>query len=203
MSSAFDKKKLPTILTGARIALSPLFFLLYAYPAVLGGGKALTVCLLWALFLVIELTDLLDGMAARKYQAASDFGKVFDPFADSFSRLSYFVGFTVAGAMPPIAFLLILYRDLLVSFGRLLMAKQGVSMSARLSGKIKAWVYAIAGIMGLVMVTIPLLRVGEGISSVLSLAAQVIFWVAAATAVWTAIDYLSSISAYLKKTPKA
>jgi CDP-diacylglycerol---glycerol-3-phosphate 3-phosphatidyltransferase len=195
----FEKRTLPNILTGARIVLSPFFFILFVYYGALGMNHALSVAILWALFLIIEFTDLFDGMAARRYGVSSDFGKIFDPFADSFARLTYFVGFLVVGLMPPIAFLLVLYRDLLVSFGRLLMAKEGVSMSARLSGKIKAFVYAAAGVMGLIMTTLPLFNAPNGLIKAAGIATQVVFWICAATAVWTACDYLSSIAAYLKK----
>ena len=52
------------------------------------------VCLV---FLLIELSDLLDGHAARVRNQESELGKVLDPFADSLSRLTYFVAFAGIG----------------------------------------------------------------------------------------------------------
>jgi cardiolipin synthase len=48
---------------------------------------------LWAttaslvLIVIIEASDVLDGTLARKINSTSHFGKVFDPYADSISRL--------------------------------------------------------------------------------------------------------------------
>jgi CDP-diacylglycerol--glycerol-3-phosphate 3-phosphatidyltransferase len=195
-----DRKRIPSFITGARMVLSPLSFMFLVFPERL-GGRAASAIVLWALFIIIELSDLFDGMAARRYGAVSDFGKVFDPFADSFSRLSYFAAFMAIGRMPAIAFLLVLYRDLLVSFGRLLMAKRGVSMPARLSGKLKAVAYAVAGFLGLARETAAAFAPLAALEPALGLAALAAFWVCAAVAVWTALDYLLSIRAYLKKHP--
>ena len=45
-------------------------------------GPIPCVAVLWALFLVIEVSDLFDGLAARRNGTVSDFGKLFDPYAD-------------------------------------------------------------------------------------------------------------------------
>jgi CDP-diacylglycerol--glycerol-3-phosphate 3-phosphatidyltransferase len=185
-----DKKALPSVITGARIALSPIFFCLFVYLPE-GGGRIAALAGLWTLFAAIELSDLFDGMAARKLGATSDFGKVFDPFADSFARLTYFAAFLASGSMPALAFLAVLYRDLAVGFIRLIMAKRGVSMPARLSGKIKAWVYALAGFLGLARKTLEAFPgIQEGVKDGVSAAALASFWLCAAVAVWTMADYL-------------
>jgi CDP-diacylglycerol---glycerol-3-phosphate 3-phosphatidyltransferase len=185
-----DRKAIPSLITGARIALSPVFFCLLVYLPE-GGGRIAALAVLWALFAVIELSDLFDGMAARRLGATSDFGKVFDPFADSFARLTYFAAFLASGSMPALAFLAILYRDLAVGFVRLIMAKRGISMPARLSGKIKAWVYAVSGFLGLARTTLNALPgVPEGVKAGVSVAALASFWLCAAVALWTMADYL-------------
>ena len=56
--------------------------------------------------------------------------------------------------MPAWVFLVILYRDLGLSFIRLMAMSKGVAMAANLSGKIKAWVYAVAGGAGLALVSV-------------------------------------------------
>ena len=58
------------------------------------------IALLWGLFLVIEVSDLFDGLAARRTGTVSDFGKLFDPYADVFARITYFVCFALDGIMP-------------------------------------------------------------------------------------------------------
>lgn len=177
-----------TIVTGLRIALSPVFFFLYTTMVHDGTASAGTVIALWVLFLVMESSDFVDGQVARKTKTVTDLGKVFDPFADSVARLTYFLSFLVAGIMPAWAFLLVLYRDLGVSFVRLLAMKMGITMSAQVSGKIKAFIYAIAGGAGLLLVTLNSFADAR-IAATFGIITQVLFWICAATAVWTMVDY--------------
>jgi CDP-diacylglycerol--glycerol-3-phosphate 3-phosphatidyltransferase len=190
-----------TLVTASRIALSPVFFFLFTMGVREGTAAALVLLGLWVLFAVIEASDFLDGLVARRTGSVTDLGKVFDPFADSFARLTYFLSFVVTGLMPPWIFLLVLYRDLGVSFVRLLSMKHGVAMSAQLSGKIKAWVYAIAGGAGLAAVTAASLAPAS-VAGILGTIAQVSFWACAATAVWTMIDYVMAYRAMRAGTPR-
>lgn len=144
--------------------------------------------LLGLLFLVMEVSDGLDGYVARRTGTVSDFGKLFDPFADSLARLTYFLGFVFTGIMPGWIFILILYRDLGVAFVRTLAMKKGVAMAAQLSGKIKAWIYAIAGIAGILSASAGS-YLSPGLADAARIAASVSFLACAATAVWTMIDY--------------
>jgi len=177
-----------TLVTALRIALSPLFFILFTTTVRNGVASAPAVITLWLLFAVIEATDFIDGHVARKTGSVTELGKVFDPFADSFARLSYFLTYVVAGLMPGWVFLLVMYRDLGVSFVRLLAMREGIAMSAQLSGKIKAWIYAVAGGAGLLLVSVRSLALVEW-ETAAEIVASVSFWACAATAVWTMIDY--------------
>ncbi|MBN1519473.1 MAG: CDP-diacylglycerol--glycerol-3-phosphate 3-phosphatidyltransferase [Spirochaetales bacterium] len=177
-----------TIVTGLRIALAPAFYLLFTTTAASSTiGIVPAVCIV-VLFLIMEITDALDGAVARKTGTVSDFGKLFDPFADSLARLTYFFSFVMSGLMPGWVFILVLYRDLGVSFVRILAMRKGVAMAAQLSGKIKAWVYAVAGGAGIAVVLargfLPL-----NFQSIAETLAQITFYACAATAVWTMIDY--------------
>ena len=171
------------MVTSIRIVLAPLFYLLFTTSmteGTIGTGSAL---LLLALFLVMEITDGLDGYVARRTGTVSDFGKLFDPFADSLARLTYFLSFVFTGLMPGWVFILILYRDLGVAFVR-----KGVSMAAQLSGKIKAWIYAIAGVAGILAASARSF-LPDSLAETAVIAANVTFLACAATAVWTMIDY--------------
>ena len=142
-------------------------------------------------FAAIELTDLLDGMLARKLNQTSDLGKVLDPFADSLSRLTYFLCFAFAGIMPIWIFVVVLYRDLSVSFIRLLMAKSGVVMPARLSGKLKAVVYAAAGAAGVLFYFFLKSGLLPEIIIPLRMIVTLLLYAVGAIAVWSLIDYAS------------
>ena len=76
--------------------MRPSFFLLYQL-AVRGIAAAWSIGV-WLVFALIEISDLLDGHLARNLKQESELGKVLDPFADSLSRLTYFVASPVRGS---------------------------------------------------------------------------------------------------------
>jgi len=177
---------LPMALTTSRLVLAPVFFLLFEL-AVHGSPFLLIgVCLVFAL---IEVSDLLDGHAARSLGQESELGKVLDPFADSLSRLTYFVAFAGAGILPLWILLILIYRDIGVAYIRVMVSRENVLMPARLSGKIKAWVYAFAGIGGIVDFSLPRLGWLPGSQTGVHDAALVLFLVCAAVALWSMADY--------------
>jgi len=127
-------------ITFVRIFLAPVFFIIFLLP----GKEAWTVPVLWSIFVLSELSDMFDGMAARKQKETSDFGKLFDPFADTFMQLTCFFCFVVDGIFPAILFLLVIYREFSILFIRNLMLKKGITLGARMSGKVKTVSYIIA-----------------------------------------------------------
>ncbi|MDR0313958.1 MAG: CDP-diacylglycerol--glycerol-3-phosphate 3-phosphatidyltransferase [Treponema sp.] len=180
-----------------RIILAPFFFILFLLPELgILGPEGISLfqgrwylVVLWVLFLVIEMTDWLDGKVARLRNEVSDFGKIFDPFADTLVRLTYFLCFIVTGILPVIPFLIIIYREFGILFIRILMMKKGVAMGARWGGKIKAVSYMITGIFCLLSVTVERL----GITSLVSgfrMTANIIFIISTAIAVISFVDYL-------------
>ncbi len=136
-------------LTASRMLLSPVFFVLFVWGAKLGLEARILVALLWLLFGLMEVSDLFDGMVARKQGMVSSFGKLFDPFADVFARLSYFLCFVSASIMPIWIFLIIMYREFSQLFLRQLAAEKGVAMAARKGGKAKAVFYMLSGLASL------------------------------------------------------
>ncbi len=76
----FHKKDIftiPNILTYIRIMLVPVFVLVYMNSRSLSGH-------IWAIVIVAlsALTDVVDGIIARKYNMITDLGKIIDPIAD-------------------------------------------------------------------------------------------------------------------------
>jgi len=149
--------KLSNKFTFTRIIAAPVFFIIYFIPVWfnLPYGhplSILSVCLLFPLLAFAEYTDFLDGHFARKNNEVSDFGKMFDPFADVFLHLSTFTCFTFTGAtdssrfgyMPVICYIIILYREFSQNFLRMVSAKQGTAIAARKGGKVKTVFYVIS-----------------------------------------------------------
>jgi len=135
--------------TLCRIIAAPLFFIIYFLPIWFKSpnGSLLSIIsfsLMVPLLILAEITDYWDGHYARKYQEVSDFGKMFDPFADVFLHLSTFTCFVFSGYMPIPCFVLILYREFSQNFLRMVAAKSGTAIAARMGGKFKTVFYVIS-----------------------------------------------------------
>ena len=184
---------LPNLFTFSRILLSPLFFFFFFLGTLTGDSQFAYVLVLWALFILIELSDLLDGLLARRLKRTSEFGKILDPFADALSRLTYFICFAGKGIMPLWVLLLIVYRDLGVAFARQVAGGRGVILGARVTGKIKAWVYAIAGVAGMLRISVDYFAFSQVIIAILNRISDIVFIFCALIAVISLVDYLVSV----------
>ena len=77
--------------TFTRIIFAPILFLLYNIPIWTGKFAFISLIIALPLLVFAEFTDYLDGHYARKHNVVSDFGKLFDPFADVILHLTSFV----------------------------------------------------------------------------------------------------------------
>ena len=122
---------LSNILTVVRIVLAFVFLLLILLPGFI--SKILAA----AVFAVASLTDFYDGYYARKYHLESDFGKFMDPVADKFLILTAFFIFTKMQIVSVWMFVLIFFREALITVFRLLVMRKGEVLAAESLGKIK------------------------------------------------------------------
>jgi len=181
---------LANILTASRIVLSPVFLFIYFLPECTRTNTIVLIIILWLLFIYMELSDLFDGIAARATNTVSDLGKVFDPFADVISRMTYFLCFTKTGIMPVFIFAIIMYREFIILFIRILAMKKGFAMGARAGGKLKAWSYALAGIFGLLYISVIRTNFFIAYSDQILCAAKIFFILSAVAALLSLADYL-------------
>ena len=79
----------------------------------------------------------------------SDFGKLFDPFADVLANMAVLFCFTIDKLLPSIFFLIILYREVSIVFVRMLAIKKGLVIGAKMLGKIKTVLYITVGTVSL------------------------------------------------------
>ncbi|WP_332446823.1 CDP-diacylglycerol--glycerol-3-phosphate 3-phosphatidyltransferase [Sphaerochaeta sp.] len=146
---------LPNKLTVSRLIMAPLFFLSFHLGYWFGPSyQSLASVLTLVLWLLTELTDLLDGQIARRKNLVTDLGKVMDPFADTFSRLTYFVCLSGVGIMPLWTFILIMWREFSILFVRMLMMGKGKPVPANIWGKSKAVLYALSGALGIMYIAL-------------------------------------------------
>ena len=154
-----------------------------------------------------ELSDILDGILARKLNQVSNFGKLLDPYADSTFRLSCYFAFAshAHGKWVPLWMVMILfYRDLLVTVIRTFGVERREFVHARASGKIKAIAQgtvvivtlATAALYGEEYVAYEALVRGSDVTSL----ARMLMWVVTAVTIWSAIDYASANRHLFKNT---
>ncbi|MFW5718404.1 MAG: CDP-alcohol phosphatidyltransferase family protein [Spirochaetota bacterium] len=155
------------ILTSSRFVLAPLFAVVFGLIGRLPGFAPIGVSLLWLIFALIELSDMLDGAVARRSNTVSDVGKLLDPFADVVSKVTYFACFLVAGYLPLWFLLVVLYREFGIILMRMMLYRDGTALAARLAGKLKTWFYALTAAVALFFLSVdvlsgaPLLALGR------------------------------------------
>lgn len=189
---------LPNTLTVLRLFLAPVFFVIYMIPEWSGADpeSALVLISTWMLvvvYLLIESTDLADGIIARKMNLVTDLGKVLDPFADVISRLTYFICLAHSGIMPMWVLLVIVYREFSVTFLRMIMMGKGVAMAANLWGKTKAVLYAVSAIAGIAFVVIVRLFPDIPIPRIIPNLLLVLFILTAIASIASFLTYVAAI----------
>ena len=90
-----------------------------------------------ALFIVLSLTDYVDGHIARKYNQVTDFGKFLDPLADKLLVIAAMAILTEWGRFPAWALMIVLTREFAVTGLRLVAVQKGTVIAAGWSGKVK------------------------------------------------------------------
>lgn len=104
-------RHIPNILTFARLLLVPCFI------AVSFRGMYATA---FVLFVTAAVTDILDGMLARRWNVRSKLGAFLDPAADKTLMVSGFLYYTLATlpvvGIPPWLTFTVFIRDVLIVF---------------------------------------------------------------------------------------
>ena len=109
-----------------------------------------TLSLCFGVLLLCELSDVADGSLARWLGVDSSWGAMLDPYADSMARLIVYWSLARVDLGLWYVPLVMALRDVTVAYCRITLAKGGRTVSAKLSGKIKAVVQG-AGALLLVM----------------------------------------------------
>jgi CDP-diacylglycerol---glycerol-3-phosphate 3-phosphatidyltransferase len=176
---------LANILTLLRLVLVPIFLLaLFA-----GNGHEIAGRIVaFVIFTIAIITDRLDGLLARNYGMATEFGAFVDPIADKTLIGAALVGLSMLGDLPWWVTVLILTRELGVTLLRLAVIRRGV-IPASWGGKLKTVVQALA--IGLFV--LPL-------SGPFLVVASVVMAVAIVLTVVTGIDYVVSAVREVRQT---
>jgi cardiolipin synthase len=198
---------LPNALTILRILLVPVFAVAFVLP----GDLARIVAVL--VFALAGISDWLDGFAARKLKAGSDFGRMLDPIADkvlvavalmmlvaegTFTRYNVTTGALSLLRLVPA--LIILSREILVSGLREFLAGTRVSVPVSAIAKIKTAVQMLA--IGAMLLTPLADKFYPGFpAESYSAVAYILLWVAAALTVYTGVIYFRSGMRHIRPGP--
>ena len=192
--------QIPNTLTVLRILLVPVFAVAFVMP---GEAARLTA---FVVFCIAGLSDALDGFAARKLNAGSDFGRMLDPIADKIlvgvalmmlvaegSVREFTLTTGLASLLKLVPALIILAREILVSGLREFLAGVSVSVPVSSIAKLKTTIQMVA--IG-AMILGPI--ADRWVPGSLALA-YIALWVAAALTVYTGYSYFRAGLAYTRK----
>ena len=170
---------LPNKLTILRIILVPvLLVLIYNI-----NDSLLMSVLSVVMFLLISLTDMLDGHIARSRNLIADFGKFLDPLADKILVTSTMIAFIDMGYISSLAVIIIIIREFLVTSLRLVASSGNKVIAASNLGKLKT-------VFQMIVLTILFFAPQINLIPYGSVVLTVLVWIMVAITIISGADYL-------------
>jgi CDP-diacylglycerol--glycerol-3-phosphate 3-phosphatidyltransferase len=179
---------LANILTLLRLLLVPIFLL----ALFIGDGHQIAGRLVaFVIFAIACITDRFDGLLARNYGMATEFGAFVDPIADKALIGSALIGLSMLGDLPWWVTVVIMTREVVVTLLRLAVIRRGV-IPASWGGKLKTVTQAVA--IGLFLLP------WADRSGPFLVGASVVMGIAIVLTVVTGIDYVASTIRAVRRT---
>lgn len=176
-SKSFLYRQTPNIITSVRIAIVPVvLFLIFEDWADPWMRMAALVLLVLA-----ASTDGLDGAIARRRNLETNLGKILDPIADKALLSGSLIALSIVGAVPWVATLIILVRELGITVYRLLVVRKRV-IAASGGGKFKT----VMQIIAVCLFIAPFGFLGDWYF----VFSDIVLWFTVALTVWTGVSYL-------------
>jgi CDP-diacylglycerol--glycerol-3-phosphate 3-phosphatidyltransferase len=152
---------IPNILTMGRLVLTVIFLIMILLAPRYYADGEVPFCgfldVAFIIFIVAALTDIADGIAARRLNVTSKFGRMVDPLADKILVCGAFLCFAIVGEpklfnLGPVALAVIHWgtlgilaaREICVTILRHLAEARGINFAATKSGKIKMFLQSFA-----------------------------------------------------------
>ena len=181
---------IPNMLTYLRMGLIPVFVVLFFLPFPYQRE------ILTGLFIIAGLTDLLDGILARRLKQFTRFGAFLDPVADKLMVATALVllVYDYHNILMTIAGVVIVLREITISALREWMAQVGKHAAVKVSilGKVKTVIQFVAICV--------LLSQPAGMSWV-TVSGFILIYVAVAMTLWSMFWYLEAAYKVLKQQP--
>lgn len=183
------------VVTCARVVLVPVWLLVAELSRDWGAAPnhyegALVVAVF---YILLSLTDKLDGHLARSRGEVTTFGKFLDPIADKLVVVVSLCYLLEVQMVSPWVLLVVVAREFLVSGLRMVVASKGVVIAASSLGKWKT-ATTMVSISGLLLLrAIPI----SGVAFVVSAVSFALLWVAVVLTAWSGVDYFAKSWKYI------
>lgn len=177
---------LPNKLTVLRVCLIPLFL-----AALMIESIPYNIYIALAVFAIASITDWFDGKLARKHNLVTTFGKFLDPLADKMLVMSALCCFTYLDWIDPVAVVIILAREFMVSGLRLVVANEGIVVAAGIWGKLKTAFTMIA------LVAIMFIMGFSGLDTQTFIINEILIWISAVLTIISGGIYLKGYWSYI------
>ena len=123
----FEKRLIPNYLTIIRLILVPIIFALILY-------EHYTIAII--VYIIANLTDVLDGFIARKFNLISDFGKLMDPLADKITQVGTILALILKRIIPFWILIIISLKEItMIVVASVLFKKKIVTVHSKWYGK--------------------------------------------------------------------
>lgn len=168
---------LPNLITLIRLCAVPFAFWLVIDRAL---GAA------FGLFVVAGASDAVDGWLARRLGGGTRLGAMLDPVADKALLVTMYVTLAVIGALPGWLATLVVFRDLLIVGGVLVLGLLGQPPAIR-----PLFVSKVNTLLQIVLVALTLFLAGFGFAGPAAAAAfRALTWAVAATTLASGVAYV-------------
>lgn len=177
---------LPNVLTCLRMAIIPLIVFLLTVPT-----TNASINFAFGLFVLGCITDLLDGILARRHNMVTSLGKLLDPLADKLLTSAVLIMLIPLQKVQAWLVFLIIGRDIIITGLRAIAATQGLILNASRLGKNKMVSQTVALIF--LLICIP------EVQHILDVLGIFFLWVSLFLGYWSALDYFGHFCREVKR----
>lgn len=128
-------KHVPNILTIIRFFLIPfIIYFIFTEQYIMA----------FAMLTLSGITDILDGIIARKFNCITNFGKLIDPLADKTTQISILASLTFKGIIPLWMLLIVFVKEFAMVAGASFLYGKELVVSSRWYGKLSTVLFYLA-----------------------------------------------------------
>ena len=186
-------KHIPNILTIIRFLLIPVIVVFC-----LQENYILAI-----IFLTVSgITDILDGLIARKYNLITDFGKLMDPLADKATQVSLLTILVIKNMIPIWILVIVVLKEFCMVSGASFLYGKELVVSSKWYGKLATVLFYLAFVKSLLVEQLQgILQLNVTLVKNINIA---IYYAAVVTTVMSLLLYIKAfyVQGYLKNNAK-